>query len=227
LVADLVDPGSVVMLVIPLDKEAPKGRLILPQVQVLRDLLDAGCIPMCVRDTEFEQALEKLSEPPALVIVDSQAFATVARMVPESIPLTSFSVAFSRFKGDLAAQALGTKAIGNLTESSRVLIAEACSHHAIGEDIGTVKIPRALRKLAGEGLTIHNVHGKEFPEDLSEYDLVIHCGGCMLNRRAQLARIQKCLDAGVPVSNYGLTLAYCAGVFERAIRAFPNVSGLF
>lgn len=226
IVGDLVEPGSVVVLVIPLDKEAPKGRLILPQVQVIRDLLDNGCMPLAVRDTELTKALESLAEPPALVVTDSQVFASVSPLVPESIPLTGFSVAFARFKGDLPTQALGAMAIDSLTEDSRVLIAEGCTHHPIGEDIGTVKIPRLLRKRVGQGLSIDNVRGRDFPDNLSDYDLVIHCGGCTFNRRAMLSRIQACVKAGVPVTNYGLTLAYLNGLFERSIQAFPGIPEL-
>ncbi len=164
-----------------------------------------------------------LKEPPALVVTDSQAFDKVAAIVPENVPLTGFSVAFARFKGDLPTQALGTLAIDKLTEKSRVLIAEACTHHPIEEDIGTVKIPRLLRARIGQGLTVENVRGVDFPEDLSSYDLVIHCGGCTFNRRAVLSRIQACVHAGVPVSNYGLTLAYLMGVFDRSIKAFPGM----
>ena len=223
IIGDIVDPGSVVILVIPIDKEAPKGRLILPQVQAIRDLLDSSCLSLCVTDEELPRALAALKEPPALVVTDSQAFDKVAAIVPESVPLTGFSVAFARFKGDLPTQALGTLAIDKLTENSRVLIAEACTHHPIEEDIGTVKIPRLLRARVGQGLTIENVRGIDFPEDLSSYDLVIHCGGCTFNRRAVLSRIQACVHAGVPVSNYGLTLAYLMGVFDRSIKAFPGM----
>ena len=223
LVGDLVSPGSTVVLVIPLDKEAPKGRLILPQVQVIRDLLDHGCIPMAVRDTELEQAFSSLAEPPALVITDSQVFAQVASKVPDSVPLTSFSIAFARFKGDLPMQVRGARAIDSLTEGSRVLIAEGCTHHPIEEDIGTVKIPRLLRGRVGEGLSIDNVRGRDFPDDLSSYDLVIHCGGCTFNRHAMLSRIQACVAAGVPVTNYGLALAHMTGILDRAIRVFPDI----
>lgn len=223
IIGDIVDPGSVVILVIPIDKEAPKGRLILPQVQAIRDLLDSRCLSLCVTDEELPRALAALKEPPALVVTDSQAFDKVAAIVPENVPLTGFSVAFARFKGDLPTQALGTLAIDKLTENSRVLIAEACTHHPIEEDIGTVKIPRLLRARVGQGLTIENVRGIDFPEDLSSYDLVIHCGGCTFNRRAVLSRIQACVHAGVPVSNYGLTLAYLMGVFDRSIKAFPGM----
>ncbi len=225
ILGDLVPAGSMVILVIPIDKEAPKGRIILPQVQAIRDLLDSRCMALCVTDKELPQALAALKEPPALVVTDSQAFGEVAQMVPESVPLTGFSVAFARLKGDLPTQALGTLAIDRLTEGSRVLIAEACTHHPIEEDIGTVKIPRLLRKRIGEGLRIDNVRGVDFPEDLSSYDLVIHCGGCTFNRRAVLSRIQACMHAGVPVSNYGLALAYLNGVFERSIKAFPGMEG--
>lgn len=223
ILGDLVPEGSVVVLVIPIDKEAPKGRIILPQVQAIRDLLDSHCMPLCVTDEKLPGALAALKEPPALVVTDSQAFAKVAALVPESVPLTGFSVAFARLKGDLPTQALGTLAIDSLDERSRVLIAEACTHHPIEEDIGTVKIPRMLRARIGQGLTVENVRGKDFPEDLSAYDLVIHCGGCTFNRRQVLSRIQACVHAGVPVSNYGLTLAYLTGVFERSIRAFPGM----
>ena len=223
IIGDIVDPGSVVILVIPIDKEAPKGRIILPQVQAIRDLLDSSCLSLCVTDEELPRALAALKEPPALVVTDSQAFDKVAAIVPEDVPLTGFSVAFARFKGDLPTQALGTLAIDKLTENSRVLIAEACTHHPIEEDIGTVKIPRLLRARIGQGLTIENVRGVDFPEDLSSYDLVIHCGGCTFNRRAVLSRIQACVHAGVPVSNYGLTLAYLRGVFDRSIKAFPGM----
>ena len=226
IIGDIVEPGSVVVLVIPIDKEAPKGRLILPQVQAIRDLLDSGCMPLCTTDKDLPQALAALKEPPALVVTDSQAFANVAKAVPETVPLTGFSVAFARFKGDLPTQALGTLAIETLTEDSRVLIAEACTHHPIEEDIGTVKIPRLLRARIGQGLSIDNVRGIDFPEDLSSYDLVIHCGGCTFNRRAVLSRIQACVEAGVPVSNYGLTLAYLMGVFDRSIKAFPGMEEL-
>lgn len=226
ILGDIVPAGATVILVIPIDKEAPKGRLILPQVQVIRDLLDAGCAAYTVRDTELLQALASLSNPPALVVTDSQAFAEVSQIVPESIPLTGFSVAFARFKGDLPTQALGALAIDELTEQSRVLVAEACTHHPIEEDIGTVKIPRLLRAHVGQKLQIDHVRGKDFPENLSSYDLVIHCGGCMFNRRTMLSRIEACLAAGVPITNYGLTLAYLNGVFERSIKAFPGIAQL-
>lgn len=220
ILGDLVDPGSVVVLVIPIDKEAPKGRIILPQVQAIRDLLDSRCIPMCTTDEDLPRTLASLKEPPGLVVTDSQAFKKVAAIVPESVPLTGFSVAFARLKGNLPLQAQGTLAIDALNEHSRVLIAEACTHHPIEEDIGTVKLPKLLRSRVGEGLAIDHVRGVDFPANLSPYDLVIHCGACTFNRRAVLSRIQACAEAGVPISNYGLALAHLNGIFERAIQPF-------
>ena len=224
IVGDIVPSGSTVILVVPIDKEAPKGRLILPQVQVIRDLLDTGNHAYVVQVPELESALNNLKEPPALVITDSQAFGEVSKIVPESIPLTGFSVLFSRFKGDLKAQAQGIKALANLKETSKVLIAEACTHHPIEEDIGTVKIPKLLRKKFGDALVIDHARGNTFPNNLAEYDLVIHCGGCMFNRRRMLSRIHACVSEGVPITNYGLVLAYFNGVFERSIQVFPELN---
>lgn len=220
LARDLVNPGDTVVLVVPIDKEAPKGRLILPQVQTARDLLDGGALPYLARDTELAAALASLKEPPALVITDSQVFHQVAEIVPENVPLTGFSVIMARAKGDIYAQAAALQALAQLGEDARILIAEACTHHPISEDIGTVKIPRLLRKNLGEGITIDHVQGKDFPSDLSSYDLVIHCGACMLSRRAMLSRIQACERAGVPIANYGMVLAHFAGIAERALAPF-------
>lgn len=223
LARDLVKPGDTVVLVVPIDKEAPKGRLILPQVQTARDLLDGGALPYLVRDTELAAALASLKEPPALVITDSQVFHQVAEIVPEDVPLTGFSVIMARAKGDIHAQAAALQALAQLGEDARILIAEACTHHPISEDIGTVKIPRLLRKALGEGITIDHVQGKDFPSDLSSYDLVIHCGACMFSRRAMLSRIQSCERAGVPIANYGMVLAYFAGIAKRALAPFDLV----
>lgn len=220
LARDLVKPGDTVVLVVPIDKEAPKGRLILPQVQTARDLLDGGALPYLVRDTELAAALASLKEPPALVITDSQVFHQVAEIVPEDVPLTGFSVIMARAKGDIHAQAAALQALAQLSEDAHILIAEACTHHPISEDIGTVKIPRLLRKALGEGITIDNVQGKDFPSDLSSYDLVIHCGACMFSRRVMLSRIQSCERAGVPIANYGMVLAYFAGIAKRALTPF-------
>lgn len=220
LARDLVNPGDTVVLVVPIDKEAPKGRLILPQVQTARDLLDGGALPYLARDTELAAALASLKEPPALVITDSQVFHQVAEIVPEDVPLTGFSVIMARAKGDIHVQAAALQALAQLGEDARILIAEACTHHPISEDIGTVKIPRLLRKNLGEGITIDHVQGKDFPSDLSSYDLVIHCGACMFSRRAMLSRIQACERAGVPIANYGMVLAHFAGIAERALAPF-------
>lgn len=220
LVRDLVNPGDTVILVIPIDKEAPKGRLIMPQVQTARDLLDGGALPYLVRDTELETALASLKEPPVLVITDSQVFQHVATIVPETIPLTGFSVVMARAKGDLTSEARALERLAQLKSDARILIAEACTHHPISEDIGTVKIPRLLHKALGDGITIDHAQGKDFPENLADYDLVIHCGGCMLNRRTMLSRIQACTQAGVPLTNYGLVLAYFSGIAPRALKPF-------
>lgn len=220
LARDLVNPGDTVVLVVPIDKEAPKGRLILPQVQTARDLLDGGALPYLARDTELAAALASLKEPPALVITDSQVFHQVAEIVPEDVPLTGFSVIMARAKGDIHVQAAALQALAQLDEDARILIAEACTHHPISEDIGTVKIPRLLRKNLGEGITIDHVQGKDFPNDLSSYDLVIHCGACMFSRRVMLSRIQACERAGVPIANYGMVLAHFTGIAQRALAPF-------
>lgn len=216
---DLIPPKSTVILVIPIDKEAPKGRLILPQVQTLRDLLDSSCLNYVVKESELKQALDNLKEPPALVITDSQAFKTVSEIVPENIPLTSFSILFARLKGDLYAFRKGAEAISNLKDGDKVLILESCTHHAIEDDIGRVKIPALLRKKTGKNLIIENFAGHDFP-NISSYKLIIHCGACMTNRREILSRILKANEAGIPVTNYGITISYCLGILDRAMRIF-------
>ncbi len=222
ILSDLVGPGELAVLVVPIDKEAPKGRIILPQVQCIRDLLDAGAYCVVVRDSELPEALARLNRRPKLVVTDSQAFAKVAAETPEEIPMTGFSVLFSRFKGDLVTQVLGTLAIDELVPGDRVLIAEACSHHPIGDDIGRVKIPRWLAERAGGPLEFTYVQGHDFPNDLAGYKLVIQCGSCMQNRREVLGRILKCGQMGVPITNYGLAIAYSLGIFERALGPFPE-----
>jgi len=221
IVGDLVGPGELAVLVVPIDKEAPKGRLILPQVQTIRDLLDSDAMTMVVKERELRSALERLKTPPKLVVTDSQAFLKVAADTPPEIPLTGFSVLMARFKGDLTAQVEGTLAIEKLKAGDRVLIAEACTHHPIGEDIGRVKIPRWLTQYTGVKLDFVPMQGRDFPEDLSSYKLVIHCGACMWNRRQMLSRILQCQQAGVPITNYGLTIAYSLGIFARALQPFP------
>jgi [FeFe] hydrogenase H-cluster maturation GTPase HydF len=221
LVADLVPPGELAVLVVPIDKEAPKGRLILPQVMAIRDLLDGEAMTLVVQERELAAALDRLKRPPALVVTDSQAFLKVAADVPASVPMTSFSILMSRFQGDLAEQARGALGIERLKGGDRVLMAETCSHHPVGEDIGRVKIPRWLTQYVGARLEFTSVQGRDFPADPSPYQLVVHCGNCTGNRREMLSRIHRCREAGVPITNYGLTIAYSLGIFERALGPFP------
>lgn len=215
LIAHLVGKDDVVLLVMPQDKQAPKGRLILPQVQTIRDLLDHACIVMCTTTEELLKALQTLKEPPKLIITDSQVFHEVAKRKPEKSMLTSFSVLFARYKGDMAAFRAGAAAIDRLTEKDRVLIAESCTHKSQEEDIGRVKIPRLLRKKVGEGLGVDVVSGRDFGCDLSQYALIIHCGGCMVNRAFVLSRIRAAQDAGVPITNYGVAIAHLTGILDQ------------
>ncbi len=221
ILGDLVAPGDLAVLVVPIDKEAPRGRLILPQVQSIRDLIDNDALALMVKDRDLHYALAQLTGPPKLVITDSQAFEEVAAATPAGVPLTSFSILFSRFKGDLTSQVEGALAIDNLKPGSRVLIAEACSHHPIAEDIGRVKIPRWLAQYVGGELEIEHVQGHDFPEDPSQWDLIVHCGGCTFNRKAMLRRVLRCKQAGVPLTNYGLVIAFSLGILERALEPFP------
>ncbi len=218
---DLIEPKSTVILVIPIDKEAPKGRIILPQVQTLRDLLDNNCMVYTVKDSELADAIQNLKTPPSLVITDSQAFKKVSEIVPPDIPLTSFSILFARLKGDLEAFIKGAKAIDTLENGDRVLILESCTHHSIEDDIGKVKIPNLLKKKTGKDLIIEHFSGHDFP-DISGYKLIIHCGACMTNRREILSRILKADKAGVPITNYGITISYCLGILDRAVQIFSQ-----
>ncbi len=221
ILGDLVGPGEMAVLVVPIDKEAPKGRLIMPQVQSIRDLLDNDAFCVVVKDRELPEALSRLSRPPKLVVTDSQAFLEVDASTPRDILLTSFSILFARFRGDLIQQTLGTMAIETLQPGDRVLVAEHCSHHPIADDIGRVKIPHWLAQYVGGELDFQWVQGHDFPEDVTPYKLVIHCGACTANRREILSRILKCRQAGVPITNYGLTISYSLGIFERALEPFP------
>ena len=214
---NLVKAGDIVVLVMPQDKQAPKGRLILPQVQTLRELLDKGCIPICTTPDNLAEALSHLDRTPDLVITDSQVFPQVSAIIPEECRLTSFSVLMAAYKGDAALFLEGLKALDTFTEESRVLIAEACSHVPQTEDIGRVKIPRLLRSRFGSGLRIDFCNGADFPENLSAYDLIIHCGGCMFTRRHVLSRVRRASASGVPITNYGMLLAHFAGILPRVV----------
>jgi [FeFe] hydrogenase H-cluster maturation GTPase HydF len=227
ILGDLVPPGELAILVVPIDLEAPKGRLILAQVQSIRDLLDNDAYCMVVKEGGLRDALERLRRPPALVVCDSQAFLKVAADTPPDIPMTSFSILFARYKGDLTAFTEGAMAIDRLGPGDRVLITEACAHHPIGEDIGRVKIPRWLTQYVGGQLRFTHVQGHDFPDDLADYQLVVHCGACVHNRRAVLSRIDRCLRAGVPVTNYGMAIAFSLGVFERALTPFPAAKEVY
>ena len=207
--------GDRVLLVMPQDKSAPKGRLIQPQVQTIRELLDRGCIPICCTPDRMAEALAALATPPELIITDSQAFNEIYQLKPEASMLTSFSILFARYKGDIALFTEGVKALKGITESSRILIAEACSHTPQNEDIGRVKLPRLLRKKYGEGLQIDIVGGADYPEDLTPYDLVIHCGACMFNRKHVLSRVERARQQGVAITNYGVILAALTGILDR------------
>jgi len=227
IVGDLVPPGEMAVLVVPIDKEAPKGRLILPQVQTIRDLLDHDACCVVVKEHGLREALNRLKTPPALVVTDSQAFQQVSVDTPDSIPMTSFSILFARFKGDLAEFARGARAIGRLKSGDRVMVCEACTHHPIEDDIGRVKIPAWLNRRVGGELVFTHLQGHDFPADLGDYKLVIHCGSCMHNRREVLSKIIRCRQAGVPVTNYGIAIAYSLGICERALRPFPDALQAF
>lgn len=220
LIGDLLQPGDLVVLVVPIDKAAPKGRLILPQQQTIRDILEAGALTLVTRETELKQALAAAKEKPRLVVTDSQVFASVARDTPQDVLLTSFSILMARYKGYLEAALRSIPAVESLREGDTVLIAEGCTHHRQCEDIGTVKIPKWLRAHCGKDIRIKTCSGAAFPQDLTPYRLVIHCGGCMLNEREVLYRLREAERQGVPFINYGLLIAYMQGILERATRVF-------
>ena len=226
LLGDLVQPNDVVVLVCPIDESAPKGRMILPQQQGIRDALDAGAIAVVTRELELQATLDSLGKKPAMVVTDSQAFKIVSQITPEEIPLTSFSILMARYKGFLKTAAAGVAAIKGLRDGDRVLMAEGCTHHRQCNDIGTVKIPNWLRAHTGKDLRIETCSGTEFPDDLSGYALVIHCGACMLTDRDVQYRMKCAMDQNVPFTNYGITIAQVTGTLERSLRLFPDIHAL-
>lgn len=224
IVGDLLDPEDIVVLVVPIDSAAPKGRLILPQQQTIRDVLEAGAISVVTRDTELPQTLKSLGKKPKIVVTDSQAFGKVKNDVPEDILLTSFSILFARYKGDLAEQIKAVKAIDSLKDGDYVLISEGCSHHRQCDDIGTVKIPRWFKEHSGKKINYEFSSGTEFPRDLSKYKAVIHCGGCTLNEKEMKHRIAVAKEQNVPITNYGIFIAYTQGILKRSLQAFPEIA---
>ncbi len=221
IIGDLIKPQQTVVLVVPVDMAAPKGRLILPQVQTLRDVLDNDAQALIVKERELKGALEELKSDPEIVVTDSQAFMDVDADVPARIPLTGFSVLFARYKGDLEIYTRGIKGIDNLNPGDKILIAEACTHHRTPDDIGKVKIPRWLRQLVGGKLNFEHVSGREFPDQLDSYDLIVHCGGCMANRKEILYRLKKADSLNIPIVNYGMLIAHVHGILDRALEPFP------
>lgn len=222
IVADLIKSGDTVLLVIPIDKAAPKGRLILPQQQTIRDILDAGASVLICRDSELKETLCSMQKKPALVITDSQVFGKVSKTVPEDIPLTSFSILFARYKGNLVGAVRGAARLDSLSDGDKILISEGCTHHRQCGDIGTVKIPQWLSDYTGKKLELEFTSGRDFPEDLSEYALVIHCGGCMLTEREMQYRARQAEDASVPMTNYGMVIAHTHGILRRSLEPFSD-----
>lgn len=223
IVGDLLAPGDTAVLVTPIDKAAPKGRLILPQQQTIRDILESDAAAFVVKENGLKDALKNLGKKPAMVITDSQVFGKVSADTPKDIPLTSFSILFARYKGNLQTVVRGAAAIGSLQKGDRVLISEGCTHHRQCEDIGSVKLPRWLKEYTGKELAVELTSGTEFPEDLSLYRLIIHCGGCMLNEREMKSRLECAKEQGVPMTNYGIAIAYMQGILRRSVELFPQV----
>lgn len=229
LIQDLIEPLDLVILVVPIDKAAPKGRLILPQQQTIRDILERGALSLVVRDTELKSTLDHFLAQgvcPKLVVTDSQAFARVSKAVPENITLTSFSILFSRYKGELEIQLKGVAALSSIEDGDRILIAEGCTHHRQCGDIGTCKMPEWIRNYTGKKPVFEFTSGTEFPDDVSSYEMVVHCGGCMLNEREMKYRIACCQDQGVPITNYGILIAQVTGILKRSLGPFPEMQKL-
>lgn len=226
ILGDLISPGDLVVLVVPIDKAAPKGRLILPQQQTIRDILECDAMAIVTKEFELKETLESLKKKPRLVITDSQVFLKVSADTPKDIPLTSFSILFARHKGNLLELVKGTKAIEQLQDGDKVLIAEACTHHAQSDDIGKVKIPRWLRQRTGKQIEFEFANGMTFPDNLTDYKLIVHCGGCMLNKKAMGYRVEQAVKAGIPIVNYGVLIAYVQGILPRSITPFPGIKAL-
>lgn len=223
LAGDLLEPSDFAVLVVPIDKAAPKGRLILPQQQTIRDVLEAGAAAIVIKENELSNTLKTLGKSPKIVITDSQVFAKVSKETPKDIWLTSFSILFARFKGNLKTAAAGAAAIDRLKDGDKILISEGCTHHRQCDDIGTVKLPRWIRNYTGKDLEFEYSSGRDFPEDVTKYNLIVHCGGCMLNEREMRYR-QKCaLDQEIPITNYGIAIAYMQGILKRCVEMFPDV----
>ena len=223
LVRDLLDPSDIVVLVVPIDSAAPKGRLILPQQQTIRDILEADAASVVVKENELKHVLGSFQKKPKMVITDSQVFAQVSKDTPEEIPLTSFSILMARYKGNLEQAVRGVTALDRLSDGDAVLISEGCTHHRQCDDIGTVKIPRWIREYTGKDIQIETTSGTEFPDDLTGYKLIIHCGGCMLNEREMKYRLSCAEDQGVPMTNYGILIAYVKGILKRSVEVFPDI----
>lgn len=224
IVADLLQPNDFVVLVVPIDSAAPKGRLILPQQQTIRDILDSSAVSIVTRDTELEATLKNLGQSPKLVITDSQAFGKVSKIVPENIPLTSFSILFARYKGDLQTVVNGAKALETLIDGDKILISEGCTHHRQCEDIGTVKLPKWIEEYTGKKFDFKFTSGTEFPVDLSPYKLIVHCGGCTLNEREMKYRLRCTNEQNIPITNYGILISYMQKILMRCINVFPEFS---
>lgn len=225
LIGDLIEPNDIVVLVTPIDESAPKGRMILPQQQMIRDVLDHGTINVVVKETELEKALSSLSQKPKMVITDSQAFGKVSKTVPEDILLTSFSILFARYKGELREVVRGAAYLNRLKDGDTVLISEGCTHHRQCNDIGTVKLPGWISGYTGKNLNFEFTSGGEFPDDLSKYALIVHCGACMLNEREMKSRIERAVDAKIPITNYGTAIAQVHGILNRSLSPFPDIAG--
>ncbi len=226
IVRDLLEPSDIAVLVVPIDKAAPKGRLILPQQQTIRDILDADAVSVVVKENELRQVLSQLNKQPKVVITDSQVFGKVAADTPEEVLLTSFSILFTRYKGSLETVVRGVTALDSLADGDTILISEGCTHHRQCDDIGTVKLPRWIREYTGKEIRIETVSGTEFPDDLTKYRLIVHCGGCMLNEREMKYRLSCAQDQGVAITNYGILIAYVNGILKRSVEAFPEISRL-